>query len=145
QRVTRSGRCPSRRRTRLFESHGHGPSCSPCAREESEFSARQGGRGMTIDTDQDQATGTASVDEVPAPPPKVMHLTVAERAAHGRGARGDSPRTSHSALDIAEDRDPVAVLGDGDAQRVPELVPIRYGRMLVSPFAFYRGAAAVMA
>ena len=103
---------------------------------------------MTIDTDQDQATGTVSVDEAPAPPappPKVMHLTAVERAAHGRGARGDSPRTSHNALDVAEDRDPVAILDEGTGQRVPELVPIRYGRMLVSPFAFYRGAAAVMA
>src|SRR5204862_3091161 len=104
--------------------------------------APQGGR-MTIDTDQgqdqDQATGTVSVDEAPAPPappPKVMHLTAVERAAHGRGARGDSPRTSHNALDVAEDRDPVAILDEGTGQRVPELVPIRYGRMLVSPFAF---------
>ena len=42
-------------------------------------------------------------------------------------------------------RDPVELLGEQDVSRVPELVPIRYGRMLVSPFAFYRGAAAIMA
>ena len=48
-------------------------------------------------------------------------------------------------LDATSDRDPVGLLDAHDASRVPELVPIRYGRMLVSPFTFYRGAAAIMA
>ena len=52
---------------------------------------------------------------------------------------------SHADLTLRSDRDPVALLVAEDATRVPELVPIRYGRMLVSPFTFYRGAAAVMA
>jgi uncharacterized protein (DUF2252 family) len=52
---------------------------------------------------------------------------------------------SHAEVRLGADRDPVSILADQDAARVPELVPIRYGRMLVSPFTFYRGAAAVMA
>src|SRR3954466_13571158 len=77
--------------------------------------------------------------------PKAIHLTTAERAARGKTARSEVPRASHAALELSDDRDPVGVLDEGTAQRVPELVPIRYGRMLTSPFAMYRGAAAVMA
>jgi len=77
--------------------------------------------------------------------PKAVHLTTAERAARGKAARSEVPRATHAAFDLTDDRDPVAVLDEGTAQRVPELVPIRYGRMLTSPFAMYRGAAAVMA
>jgi uncharacterized protein (DUF2252 family) len=72
------------------------------------------------------------------------HPTVAERVAHGREARLACPRADHARLDPPE-RDPVALLEAQAVTRVPELVPIRYGRMLTSPFAFYRGAAAVMA
>jgi uncharacterized protein (DUF2252 family) len=70
---------------------------------------------------------------------------VAVRAARGRADRSDSPRTSHAAFELASGRDPVAILDAQSVSRVPELVPLRYGRMLVSPFTFYRGAAAVMA
>jgi uncharacterized protein (DUF2252 family) len=80
-----------------------------------------------------------------APAPAVPHLTPSERAARGRSARAECPRSSHSDFEIAEDRDPVAILEAQATSRVPELVPVRYGRMLVSPFTFYRGAAAVMA
>lgn len=73
-------------------------------------------------------------------------LTPAERAARGRAARADVPRSSHAAFTPAADRpDPVALLEEQAASRVPELVSIRYGRMLVSPFTFYRGAALIMA
>jgi hypothetical protein len=76
----------------------------------------------------------------------VPHLTVAERAARGRAARGEVPRSSHADFGPAPHRpDPVALLESQAASRVPELVPIRYGRMLVSPFTFYRGAALIMA
>src|SRR5262245_5659168 len=68
-----------------------------------------------------------------------------ERTAHGKEARLDVPRGSHSQLDARVKRDPVALLQLQAATRVPELVPIRYRRMLVSPFTFYRGAAVVMA
>src|SRR5262245_40779501 len=79
------------------------------------------------------------------PPAKVLHFSPAERAARGRAARAETPRTSQAEVDGAPARDPVAILDAVSPQRVPELVPIRYGRMLVSPFTFYRGAAAVMA
>jgi uncharacterized protein (DUF2252 family) len=78
-------------------------------------------------------------------PGVVPHFTVGERAARGKAARAECPRTTHAALDLPGDRDPVQTLIDQAPSRVPELVPIRYGRMLVSPFTFYRGAAAIMA
>jgi len=80
-----------------------------------------------------------------APAPAVEHFTASERAARGRSARAECPRSSHAGFELAPDRDPVAILEAQASSRVPELVPVRYGRMLVSPFTFYRGAAAVMA
>jgi len=74
------------------------------------------------------------------------HLTVDQRIARGRAARGRAPRSSHSTWEAAADRpDPVALLEEQAASRVPQLVPIRHGRMLASPFTFYRGAALIMA
>jgi uncharacterized protein (DUF2252 family) len=70
----------------------------------------------------------------------------ADRVASGKAARERVPRASHADWAPAPDRpDPRELLAAEDATRVPELVPIRYGRMLVSPFTFYRGAAAIMA
>ena len=68
-----------------------------------------------------------------------------ERARLGKKARKAVSLESHAELNVNGDRDPVAILADQDTERVQELVPIRYGRMLASPFTFYRGAAAVMA
>ncbi len=69
-----------------------------------------------------------------------------ERAAAGRAARAVAPRSSHGEWKPAAGRpDPVEVLEHQATSRVGQLVPLRYGRMLVSPFTFYRGAAAVMA
>ena len=74
------------------------------------------------------------------------HLTVEERTERGRGTRREVPRSAHAAWEPAADRrDPVDLLEEQAATRVPELVPLRYGRMLVSPFTFYRGAAYLMA
>jgi uncharacterized protein (DUF2252 family) len=76
----------------------------------------------------------------------VEHFSVAERAARGKAARAEVPRASHGDWEPALHRpDPVELLEEQAATRVPELVPIRYGRMLVSPFTFYRGAAYLMA
>jgi len=76
----------------------------------------------------------------------VPHLSVEERVARGKAARREVPRESHADFSPgAFRRDPVALLQRQATTRVPELVPIRYGRMLVSPFTFYRGAALVMA
>ena len=76
----------------------------------------------------------------------VPHLTVGERAAHGKAARAEVPRSSHAVYEPPARRaDPIKLLERQAKTRVPELVPIRYGRMLVSPFTFYRGAALIMA
>jgi uncharacterized protein (DUF2252 family) len=74
------------------------------------------------------------------------HLTVDQRVARGKSARAKAPRSSHGKWEPAPDRpDPVALLEEQAGSRVPMLVPVRYGRMLVSPFTFYRGAALIMA
>src|ERR1700733_3438357 len=73
-------------------------------------------------------------------------LSVAERVTRGKAARNDVPRSSHAAFEPSSSRpDPLELLERQASTRVPELVPIRYGRMLVSPFTFYRGAAMIMA
>ena len=74
------------------------------------------------------------------------HLSRDERVARGRAARKARPRADHAALPPTVGRtDPVSLLEEQATSRVPELVPIRYGRMLTSAFAFYRGAALIMA
>jgi hypothetical protein len=76
----------------------------------------------------------------------VPYLTPAERAARGKAERAEVGRSVHGEWESPSNRrDPVDLLEEQAATRVPELVPIRYGRMLVSPFAFFRGAAYVMA
>src|SRR5258708_6446692 len=73
-------------------------------------------------------------------------LTVQERVARGRAARARVPRSSHAAFSPSSRRpDPNALLEKQAATRVPELVTIRYSRMLASPFTFFRGAALGMA
>ena len=74
------------------------------------------------------------------------YLTVTESASRGKAARKAVSPASHAKFEPASARsDPVEMLERQARSRVPELVPIRYGRMLVSPFTFYRGAAAIMA
>ena len=80
------------------------------------------------------------------PTAAVPHLSVAERVARGKAARKEVPRAGHALFEPLSTRaDPVELLERQAKTRVPELVPIRYGRMLVSPFTFYRGAASIMA
>jgi uncharacterized protein (DUF2252 family) len=84
------------------------------------------------------------------PPPRTMRKTRrpsrAERVDRGKSARRLAPRSSHGRWRPDDGRpDPVEILEEQAATRVPELVPIRYGRMLVSPFTFFRGGAAIMA
>ncbi len=92
-------------------------------------------------------TGASTSDGATrAPLEPVAHFTVAERAARGRAARAEVPRKSHAEWEASPVRfDPVELLEEQAKTRVEELVPIRYGRMLVSPFTFYRGAAYIMA
>jgi uncharacterized protein (DUF2252 family) len=74
------------------------------------------------------------------------HPSVAQRHERGRAARQRVSRQSLAGWDPAADRaDPVSILETQGEARVPELVPLRYGRMLASPFTFYRGSAAIMA
>ena len=92
-------------------------------------------------------------DDQPVPPGMrlehgkvVPHLTVAERDARGKAARREVPRASHAVFTPGSLRpDPVELLERQAVTRVSELVPLRYGRMLVSPFTFYRGGALIMA
>ncbi|MGO9080017.1 MAG: DUF2252 domain-containing protein [Streptosporangiaceae bacterium] len=77
---------------------------------------------------------------------KPTQLTPAERAAAGKSLRAMVPRACHAQLDLPADRpDPVGLLEGQAASRVPDLVPVRYGRMLASPFSYFRGAALPMA
>ncbi|HEV8277359.1 MAG TPA: DUF2252 domain-containing protein [Streptosporangiaceae bacterium] len=77
---------------------------------------------------------------------KIAHPSIDDRKAKGLEARDRAPLSSHTKWRPAADRpDPVALLEQQDATREPDLVPVRHGRMMVSPFTFYRGAAAIMA
>ncbi len=79
-------------------------------------------------------------------PTSLPPMTRAERAAAGKAMRATAPRSSHAGWSPAPDRDdPLALLESQNRSRVRELVPIRFGRMLTSPFAFLRGSAMVMA
>ena len=77
---------------------------------------------------------------------KVPHLSVDERRAQGKEARDRTPPSSHTGWAAAADRpDPVGLLQEQNLTREPDLVPVRHGRMLASPFTFYRGTAKIMA
>src|SRR5262245_12277019 len=77
---------------------------------------------------------------------KVAHPSLDERIASGKAARIKVAPADHAGWKPAPDRlDPVALLEEQDTTREPDLVPVRHGRMMVSPFTFYRGAAKIMA
>src|SRR6476646_7653344 len=87
-----------------------------------------------------------TVGRTTRPPRTAFLATPAERAARGKAARRELPRSAHAAWEPASDRkDPVDLLEEQAQTRLPELGPIRYGRMLVSPFTFFRGGAYLMA
>ena len=87
-----------------------------------------------------RAVGRYQLDAQPG------RLTPAERTARGKAARAEVPRDSHAAFDPPPGRpDPLGLLEQQAKSRVPELVPVRWGRMMVSPFTYYRGAALPMA
>ncbi|MFI6009209.1 DUF2252 domain-containing protein [Streptomyces sp. NPDC051243] len=88
----------------------------------------------------------ATTQDGPLSPVKGGVLSPDERAVLGKEARARVPRSAHAVYEPDEKRpDPVDIIERQSATRVPELVPVRYGRMLESPFRFYRGAAAIMA
>jgi len=87
-----------------------------------------------------RATGRYQLDT------SVGRLNAVERAARGKEARARVPRDSHGVFNPPSDRtDPISLLEEQAQTRVPELVPVRWGRMMVSPFTYYRGAALPMA
>ena len=102
-----------------------------------------------IDHGTEKRGGRGSAGPRTRRPPRakaVPHLTPAESAARGKAERAEVGRSVLGEWEPLSSRsDPVDLLEEQAATRVPELVPIRYGRMLVSPFAFFRGAAYVMA
>ena len=78
--------------------------------------------------------------------PRVRHLTLDERRALGKEARNRTGVSAHEGWEPAADRpDPIALLEEQNRTREPDLVPVRHGRMMVSPFTFFRGAAKIMA
>jgi uncharacterized protein (DUF2252 family) len=88
---------------------------------------------------------SSSIDELLAQP-RVTHVLRADAVERGRVARRAVPRSTHAALELSDDREePAAIIARQAVSREPDLVPIRHGRMLVSPFTFFRGAAAIMA
>ncbi len=93
-----------------------------------------------------QSRPAGGTRELPVKTRPRARLQSGESAERGRSARAHTPRSAHGEWEPAPARaDPIELLRLQAASRVQELVPIRYGRMLVSPFTFYRGAAAVMA
>ena len=81
-----------------------------------------------------------------AKPQDSPYRSADERRAMGKALRDAAPRTAHAGWRPPKDRrDPVDIVSESNAGRLPDLVPIRFGRMSASPFAFYRGAAALMA
>jgi uncharacterized protein (DUF2252 family) len=92
-----------------------------------------------------EAASSTRVSDGVSAPEVVPHFAVGERAARGRAARAELPRSSQAVIEFPKRRDPIGLLEEQAGSRVPELVPIRYGRMLASPFTFYRGGALIMA
>jgi uncharacterized protein (DUF2252 family) len=101
---------------------------------------------MTKRSKAPSATAAEAAAPLARPATARHHFSFEERLAIGKALREKVARTSHGPWKPAAHRaDPVALLQASDPERLPELVPIRYGRMLVSPFTFFRGSAAVMA
>ena len=84
--------------------------------------------------------------EIPSPLPQSHNSPVADRLARGKALRERCPRKAQADWKPPAKRaDPIDLLIENSRGRLEDLVPIRYGRMLANPFAFYRGAAAIMA
>ena len=94
---------------------------------------------------KNSATASRNASEIPHAINASREM-LSDRLAAGRAIRGTVPRSAHSSWSPSAERsDPLSLLQATDSARLPELLPIRYGRMLDSPFAFFRGAAAIMA
>ena len=115
----------------------------------SAVSRRCGLEGVAVTVKAEAATVRRSAPRAsgrgPARTAPVEHLSRADRVARGKDARAVAPLDSHGEFAPGGSRDPIGLLPGQAQSRVPELVPVRHGRMLVSPFTFYRGAALPMA
>ena len=100
---------------------------------------------MTVTADRGAARRSGTRASGPGPARAAEQLSRADRAARGKDARAVAPLESHAEFRPGRSRDPVGLLLGQAGSRVPELVPVRHGRMLVSAFTFYRGAALPMA
>jgi uncharacterized protein (DUF2252 family) len=102
---------------------------------------------MTATTDRGAAvkSGTPAIPRQASRAGAAEQLSRADRVARGKDARTETPLESQAEFQPGRGRDPVGLLLGQAASRVPELVPVRHGRMLVSPFTYYRGAALPMA
>ena len=100
---------------------------------------------VTADGVTGRKSGARASRPHPARAGAVEQLSRADRAARGKDARALAPLDSHAGFAPGKSRDPVGLLLEQAKSRVPELVPVRHGRMLASPFTFYRGAALPMA
>jgi hypothetical protein len=99
---------------------------------------------MTKKSTRSERKGTKS--SATAPEMATPYLSAGDRRAEGKALRDTVPRSSHADWKAPKGRrDPVELLSESNAGRLPELIPIRFGRMAASPFAFYRGSAALMA
>ena len=86
------------------------------------------------------------MSDAPSDGMSAHHAVLDERrAARGKAARKQVPRARQAELDLQNRPDPISLLEEQEQTRLPELVPLRHGRMMVSPFTFFRGAALVMA
>ena len=105
------------------------------------------GEGWCIDCDRSQAVAMTTRERTKGPSHAIggHRREFPDRRASGKAARVQAPLDSHAGFTPASDRDPVGLLLTQAKSRVPELVPVRHARMLVSPFAFFRGAALPMA
>ena len=137
----RRRRGPDRRRDARIRHLSVRPRARNCTPEPGASRCTQPGELMTSNTTTSRTAGLPS----PRPASPAGRPGRDERAAAGKAARVRAPLDSHAGLDLDPSRDPVGLLLGQAASRVPELVPVRHGRMLVSPFTYYRGAALPMA
>jgi uncharacterized protein (DUF2252 family) len=95
-----------------------------------------------INVSYDSADASAFIEQLP----QTYLMKVEERTAIGKSLREKCSRSAQASLDLLSNRtDPVDILIENSQGRIEDLIPIRYGRMSANPFAFYRGAAAIMA
>src|SRR5215472_9034432 len=117
----------------------------PCAPGTRSCAPRQIRRPLITETEYRMST-PLTIHSIRSGESRVVGPSIEERMSRGKGLRYRVSRSSHAEWTAPTGRpDPIEVLQHSDRGRLPELLPIRYGRMRQSPFAFFRGSAALMA